>query len=108
MWGNYALSLYRNLSRRWLYAGINVLGLALGIAVFGVLALVVRFETSFDRWIPGAQDIYRLNAIQNWPGQVRREHPVHHVPRFPDLLARVPPIHGGHPAIPPARIGSTV
>ena len=75
MWGNYALSLYRNLSRRWLYTGINVLGLALGIAVFGVLALVVRFETSFDRWIPNSQDIYRVNLIHHWPGQARRESP---------------------------------
>src|SRR5258706_4422196 len=97
MWGNYALSLYRNLSRRWLYAGINVLGLALGIAVFGVLALVVRFETSFDRWIPGAQDIYRLNAIQNWPGQVRRGQPDTLGPLVPDLLAPLPPIHARRP-----------
>ena len=95
MWGNYALSLYRNLSRRWLYTGINVLGLALGIAVFGVLALVVRFETSFDRWIPGAQDIYRVNAIHHWPGQARREQPDTQGPLLPNLLAEFPQIKAG-------------
>ncbi len=95
MWGNYALSLYRNLSRRWLYAGINVLGLALGLAVCGVLALVVRFETSFDSWIPGAREIYRVNAIQHWPGQARREQPDTQGPLLPNLLAEFPQIKAG-------------
>jgi putative ABC transport system permease protein len=34
-----------------------VLGLAVGIAVFLVLFLDVRFETSFERWIPDASQI---------------------------------------------------
>jgi putative ABC transport system permease protein len=36
---------------------LNVLGLAVGIAVFLVLFLYVRFETSFERWIPNASQI---------------------------------------------------
>jgi putative ABC transport system permease protein len=35
-----------------------VLGLALGVAVFLVLMLVVRFQTSFEAWIPHADQIY--------------------------------------------------
>jgi putative ABC transport system permease protein len=54
---HYLLTLYRSLSRHRLYAAINVLGLAVGIAVFLVLFLDVRFETSFERWIPNASQI---------------------------------------------------
>jgi putative ABC transport system permease protein len=58
MLGHYLLTLYRSLSRHRLYAAINVLGLAVGIAVFLVLFLDVRFETSFEKWIPNAQQLY--------------------------------------------------
>jgi putative ABC transport system permease protein len=69
MWKNYALSLYRTLARHRLYAALNVLGLALGLAVCLILLLVVRFETSFDRWIPDAAHIYRVNMVSKWPGR---------------------------------------
>jgi putative ABC transport system permease protein len=59
---HYLLTLYRSLSRHRLYAAINVLGLAVGIAVFLVLFLDVRFETSFERWIPNADQIYVVRS----------------------------------------------
>jgi putative ABC transport system permease protein len=62
MFGHYLLTLYRSLSRHRLYAAINVLGLAVGIAVFLVLFLDVRFETSFERWIPHADQIYVIRT----------------------------------------------
>jgi putative ABC transport system permease protein len=62
MLGHLALSLYRSLTRHRLYAAINIIGLALGIAVFLVLALVVRFQTSFERWIPGADRIWVVST----------------------------------------------
>ena len=66
---NYALTLYRSVTRHRLYAAINVLGLALGVAVFLVLMLVVRFQTSFERWIPDADQIYSVHTSvlnQGW------------------------------------------
>lgn len=69
MWGNYALSLYRTLTRHRLYAALNTLGLALGIAVCLILLLVVRFENSFDRWIPDADQIVRVNQRLTFPGR---------------------------------------
>jgi len=62
MLGHYLLTLYRSLSRHRLYAAINVLGLAVGIAVFLVLFLDVRFETSFERWIPNADQVYLVRT----------------------------------------------
>jgi putative ABC transport system permease protein len=58
MWAHYLLTFYRATTRHRLYAVLNVFGLAIGIAVFLVLWLDVRFETSFERWIPNARSIY--------------------------------------------------
>jgi putative ABC transport system permease protein len=69
MLSHYLLTLYRSLTRQWLYAALNVLGLAVGIAVFLVLMLDVRFETSFDDWIPDAANIYRITSTYTFPGR---------------------------------------
>jgi putative ABC transport system permease protein len=69
MWGHYLLTLYRSLTRHWLYAALNVMGLAVGIAVFLVLSLLVRFETSYDRWLPNADNVYRISSTYTFPGR---------------------------------------
>jgi len=63
---HYLLTLYRSLTRHRLYAALNVMGLAVGIAVFLVLWLDVRFETSFERWIPGVSGIHVIRST--WLG----------------------------------------
>ncbi|MBY8337674.1 ABC transporter permease [Alteriqipengyuania sp. NZ-12B] len=62
------LSLYRSLTRHKLYAALNIGGLAIGIAVFIVLGLYVRFETSYDRWIPDHENLYMVQSDFNLPG----------------------------------------
>ncbi|WP_454280445.1 ABC transporter permease [Sphingomonas sp. Marseille-Q8236] len=62
------LSLYRSLTRHKLYAALNIGGLALGIAVFLVLGLYVRFETSFERWVPHHDQIYLIQTEIHLPG----------------------------------------
>ena len=62
MLGHYLVTLYRSLTRHRLYAVLNVFGLAVGIAVFLVLWLDVRFETSWERWIPNASQIYGVST----------------------------------------------
>ena len=69
MWSHYLITLYRSLTRHRLYAALNVLGLAVGIAVFLVLWLDVRFETSFEKWIPDAAQIYELRTVEHSPRQ---------------------------------------
>ncbi|WP_066723190.1 ABC transporter permease [Sphingomonas pituitosa] len=61
-------SFYRSLTRHKLFAALNIGGLALGIAVFLVLTLFVRFETGFDRWIPGADQLYIVQETYHMPG----------------------------------------
>ncbi|WP_158914708.1 FtsX-like permease family protein [Caulobacter sp. S45] len=67
MWSHYLQTLYRSLSRHRLYAALNVFGLAVGITVFLVLSLDVRFETSFERWIPHAEQIYAIQTVWKQP-----------------------------------------
>lgn len=62
------IALYRSLTRDKLYAALTIGGLAVGIATFLVLALYVRFETSFERWIPRSDRIYRVDTAVQFPG----------------------------------------
>ena len=55
---NVAATLYRSFSRHPRFALINLGGLALGIAVFLILFLFVRFETGFDNVLPGADKVW--------------------------------------------------
>jgi putative ABC transport system permease protein len=62
------LSLYRSLTRHKVYAALNIGGLAIGIAVFIVLGLYVRFETTYDRWVPNHENLYMVQNDFNMPG----------------------------------------
>jgi putative ABC transport system permease protein len=65
------LKFYRSLARHCLYAVLNVLGLAIGIAVFLMLTLAVRSEDGFDRWTPDAAKIYQVDNVRSRLGQTR-------------------------------------
>jgi len=62
------LSLYRSLVRHKLYAALNIGGLAVGIAVFLVLSLYVRFETGYEKWLPGHDKLYLTQEYWDMPG----------------------------------------
>ncbi|MCB0584605.1 MAG: ABC transporter permease, partial [Phaeodactylibacter sp.] len=66
MWKNYFKIALRNLSRNKLYSGINILGLALGMAVSVLIMLYVSNELSYDKWVPGQKDVYRV--YRSWGG----------------------------------------
>ena len=68
MWAHYLVTLYRALTRHRLYAALNVLGLAVGIAVFLVLTLFVRFQTGFESFVPHARNIYVVRERWTLPG----------------------------------------
>ena len=60
MFRNYLAAALRNLVRNKLYAGINIIGLAVGFAAALLIALFVRDEFSYDKWIPGHERTYLL------------------------------------------------
>ena len=58
---NYLATALRNLARNKLYAGITIAGLSLGFAAAMLIALYVRDELSFDRFVPQHDRIYRVS-----------------------------------------------
>ncbi|MBJ6123362.1 ABC transporter permease [Sphingomonas sp. BT553] len=79
-----ATSLYRSLTRHKLFAALNIGGLALGIAVFLVLYLFVRFETGYDRVLPGWQRVWMVDRSLQFPGNPRVE-----IPSLPTMLGQM-------------------
>ncbi|HEU4858398.1 MAG TPA: ABC transporter permease, partial [Chitinophagaceae bacterium] len=60
---NYIKTAFRNLMRNRSFAVINVLGLAVGIAASLLIFLVIRFETSYDKFHSKQDQIYRVVSV---------------------------------------------
>jgi len=73
---NAALAFYRSFARHPLYALLNLLGLSLGIAVFITLSLFVRFENSFETWVPDRAKIQMVGTQYFFPGMSQDIWPV--------------------------------
>ena len=50
----------RNLARHKLYSFINIAGLTVGLTCAIFIILFVRDQLSYDRWIPGTENLYRV------------------------------------------------
>ncbi len=60
MWRNYATVGWKAMQRDPLFTIINLFGLAVGLAGCLLIVLFIRFELSFDSWLPGAENIYQV------------------------------------------------
>ena len=60
MFRNYIITAVRSLQKNLTFSAINILGLAVGLAAFGLIALYVYHELSFDRYHKNADRIYRI------------------------------------------------
>lgn len=63
MWRNYVTVGLRALAKNRVYAFINIFGLSLGIAACLLILTYVRYEFSYDSWLPNAKNVYQL---QDW------------------------------------------
>ncbi len=68
MWQHYLKTGFRNLYRQKVYSLINILGLSTGLASFILILLFLQNELSYERHIPGSENIYRLVEIQHPAG----------------------------------------
>lgn len=92
MFANMLLTFGRQLQRHRLYTVLNVLGLACGIATFLTLALIVRYETSFDTALPDARHLYRLDMSWHPAGRAPSENPGSSFVPYPFLQQDFPAI----------------
>ncbi|GGA97293.1 ABC transporter permease [Puia dinghuensis] len=61
MFRNYFLTAWRNLQRNKAYSALNILGLAIGMAVALLIGLWVQYQYSFDRFLPGYRQVYQAH-----------------------------------------------
>jgi putative ABC transport system permease protein len=69
MFHNYLVIALRNIARHKLYSFINIAGLAVGLACAVLIILFVRDELSYDKWIPGSENLWRVEVIYHVPGR---------------------------------------
>src|SRR6516165_9567626 len=64
---NLLLTAVRNLKNNKFFSLLNILGLAVGMAVFLLIAQYVRFERSYENFASEGENIYRvaLNTYRN-------------------------------------------
>lgn len=63
MFKNYFKLGFQNIIRHKGFSFINIAGLALGLALFILVALYVQFELSFDRFHENQDRIYRIEQV---------------------------------------------
>ncbi|QAY76822.1 ABC transporter permease [Sphingosinicella sp. BN140058] len=104
MWRLSSTIAFRTLIKNRAYTFINLFGLALGLAACLLILLYVRYETSYDSWLPDSERIYQVQAKWHEPGQ-----PVTEAQTSPFLVRETLP--GGFPqieALTVVRTGQTV
>lgn len=62
MWRNYWTVAVRALAKSKTYSIINIAGLAIGMAACILILLYIRYEQSYDKWIPDVENTYQLQA----------------------------------------------
>jgi putative ABC transport system permease protein len=77
---NLFLTALRSLKKNKFFSILNIAGLAIGMTVFLLIALYVKFERSFEDFVPHNEDIYRVSltsyvnnelvfsSAENYPG----------------------------------------
>jgi len=86
---NYLKIAIRNMARQKSYTFINIAGLAVGLTCFMLVILYARYEFSYESQHQNADDIYRINVIQQHPnGAFKLSRSM--VPLGPVLLEELP------------------
>ncbi|MEO7990787.1 MAG: ABC transporter permease [Chryseolinea sp.] len=61
---NLLLTALRSLKKNKFFSILNILGLAIGMSVFLLIAQYIHFERSYENFIPDADNIYRVSLTQ--------------------------------------------
>jgi len=90
MLGNYLVTALRNLERNRLYAAITILGLAAAFAAAILIGQFVRHELTYDHWMPGYRQVYKITNELDKPGQAPVLGDVSPAPLAGELKAALP------------------
>jgi len=92
MFQNYLITALRNFSRHKLYSFINIAGLTVGLSCAIFIILFVRDQLSYDRWIPGTDNLYRVEGTSLNPGQRPRRLATIAFPVTQAMLEQIPEV----------------
>ncbi|GAA0881271.1 ABC transporter permease [Algoriphagus jejuensis] len=94
MWKNYLKISFRNLSKRKLYTGINLLGLTIAIVSFLAICLYIQHEWSYDKMYADYDRIYKFNQefVSQGESQLVSSTPSSLIPT---LIEEVPEVETG-------------
>lgn len=70
MLNNYVKISARTLKQHKVYSGINIIGLAVGLAGFLLINEYVKFERGYDTFHEGADEIHRISSVEVVDGLV--------------------------------------
>jgi len=89
---HYLITATRNFTHHKLYSFINIVGLAVGLACAILIALFLRDELSYDRWIPGSSHLYRVEMTVHAPGRPQQQTAVAPIPLPPLMKEQLPEV----------------
>lgn len=93
MFRNYIVAALRSIVRHKLHSFINIAGLAVALTCVILIAVFVNDELTYDKWIPGADRLWRVEITHHLPGK----------PDLPTTLASMPMILAMRDQIPEVR-----
>jgi putative ABC transport system permease protein len=67
MWRNYWTVAVRALAKSKTYSIINIAGLAIGMAACILILLYIRYEQSYDKWLPDHENTYQFQTFGTNP-----------------------------------------
>lgn len=81
----------RTFKKNRFFSLLNVFGLALGMSVFLLIALYIKFESSYEDFNPSAASIYRI-ALEVYRNEERLQASAENYPALTHALAELPEV----------------
>lgn len=92
MFKNYLKIAWRNIKRQKIYSAINIIGLAIGLAISLLLFFFVRDDLTFDRFHEHFDSIYRIGQSDKTNSQL---HAITSGPLIPASVEEIPEVIAG-------------
>ena len=91
---NLLLIAFRNLKKNKFFSLLNILGLSVGMAVFLLIAQYVKFERSYENFIPNRENIYRVSLTSYRNNEVISASAENYPAAGPAIKNEIPEVSG--------------
>ncbi|MGC3947641.1 MAG: hypothetical protein QM762_24565 [Chryseolinea sp.] len=84
--------IFRNFNKNKFFTSLNILGLTIGMVIFLLVAQYVKFEKSYEDFVPGSDFVYRLTLDTYDGGEQVRSSAENFPAAGPALVAALPDV----------------